>query len=402
MAIANHKTRERELRDERALTRRVRRGDRGAFELLYASHEGRLYRFCYRLTGSSVSAAALVEATFARALADLPEDGLDTLDVAAYLYATARTLTYERNCNGGPPEAGGSGEHSREVAAANRHLSPRQRMTLVLRDLEARPDDEIALALGAEEPAVAALVARARLRLRAELHLPAAAEGCAEHLPALSAYSDGTLPPDQRPELESHVEGCAHCRAALFALREAVVRYRALPVPIPPGELRARMAAALEAVGLATLRPEAPATAETAAATGGRQTTAAAAMAALVIVGAGVTIAAWRNGGDESEPSRAPATPHPQPASSSGNATALASLGAHATPRARLTRWAPPALHHLRAGPRGAVRATPPVRPGGASAASVRATTGLSAASTSAPHAPPTPEPPPPAQTTTA
>ncbi len=97
MAIARHKTRQRELRDERALTRRVQRGDRKAFELLYASYEGRLYRVCYRLTGSSVSAAALVEATFTRALADLPEGDLGELDVAGHLYGTARTLSYERH-----------------------------------------------------------------------------------------------------------------------------------------------------------------------------------------------------------------------------------------------------------------------------------------------------------------
>ena len=44
MAIARHKTRQRELREARALLRRVQRGDRRAFELLYAAYEGRLYR----------------------------------------------------------------------------------------------------------------------------------------------------------------------------------------------------------------------------------------------------------------------------------------------------------------------------------------------------------------------
>lgn len=307
MAIARHKTRQREQRDERALTRRAQRGDRKAFELLYASYEGRLYRFCHRLTGSSVSAAALVEATFTRALADLPEDGLDELDVAGYLYGTARTLAYERHTNGGPPEPDAeSRERVREVGAANRRLAPRQRMALALRDLDGRPDDEIASALGADEATVAALVGRARLRLRSELGLPTPIAACDARLPELSAYSDGTLPADARAALQEHVEGCAHCRAALFALREAEIRYRSLPVPWPPGELSARMAVALDAVGLAALRPPGVSAADGGAATGGRQTAAAAAMAALVIVGAGITIAAWRSdsGG---EPSRAPA-----------------------------------------------------------------------------------------------
>ena len=100
MAIAQHKTRRRELRDGRALARRVQRGDRQAFELLYTSYEGRLYRFCHRLTGSDAAAASLVEATFVRGVETLPESGLDALDMPAHLSATARVArlraAYER------------------------------------------------------------------------------------------------------------------------------------------------------------------------------------------------------------------------------------------------------------------------------------------------------------------
>ena len=369
MAIARHKTRQRELRDERALTLRAQRGDRKAFELLYASFEGRLYRVCHRLTGSSVSAAALVEATFTRALADLPEDGLDTLDVAGYLYATARQLAYERHANAGPPEAEASAERVREVGAANRGLAPRQRMTLALRDLEGRPDDEIAFALGAEASTVGALVARARLRLRAELQLPATLSACDARLPELSAYADGTLRPEQRPALEAHLGECAHCRAALFALREARLRYASLPVPLPPGELGSRMAVALDAVGLASLRPPA---AEAAPGAGGRQTGAAIAMAALVIVGTGVTIAAWRNGSGGDEPSHAP-VPAAFPgtrASASAGAGGVSSLaaGGRQSPVVALI-VIPPALHHLRSGPRHVPRVIPGPPPNAAAIA---------------------------------
>ena len=41
MAIARHKTRQRELREARALVRRVQRGEPRAFALLYATYEGR-------------------------------------------------------------------------------------------------------------------------------------------------------------------------------------------------------------------------------------------------------------------------------------------------------------------------------------------------------------------------
>jgi DNA-directed RNA polymerase specialized sigma24 family protein len=390
MAIARHKTRQRELRDERALTRRVQRGDRKAFELLYASHEGRLYRVCYRLTGSSVSAAALVEATFTRALADLPEGDLGTLDFAGHLYGTARTLAYERHTNGGPPELDAAAEQVRDVGAAGRRIAPRQRMTLALRDLEGRPDAEIADALGCDEATVAALVARARLRLRAELQLPEAFAACDARLPELSAYSDGTLPQEARPGIESHVEECAHCRAALFALREARLRYRSLPTPIPPGELGTRMAVALDAVGLAPLRPPAAA-ADGAAGAGGRQTAAAVAMAALVVVGAGVTIAAWRSEPSGSKPSHLPpsaAVPgtHATAAAGAGTLTSLAAGGRQA-PVALPA--APPVLHHLRTGPRRPPRIVPGPPPNAAAIAT--SSPAPPASSASRPASPPAP-----------
>ena len=170
-----------------------------------------------------------------------------------------------------------------EVGAANQRLSPRQRMTLALRDLEGRPDDEIALALGADAATVAALVARARLRLREELRAArrrrrAAATACPRSRPTSTARCR----PSAARELETHVADCAGCRAALFALQEAALRYRSLPVPVPPGELRSRITVALGAVGFPTRRPRAlvPDPAPGAA---GRPMAAAAAMAALVV-----------------------------------------------------------------------------------------------------------------------
>jgi DNA-directed RNA polymerase specialized sigma24 family protein len=342
MEIARHKTRQRELREARALLRRVQRGDRRAFELLYSAYEGRVYRFCHRLTGNDQTAAALVSLTFARALADLPEAGLDTLDVPAYLLATARSLASERN---GDPSAA-HGQWAGEVAAANQRLSPQERAVLALRDLEGRPDDEIAQALGVDEQAVPGLVGTARLRLHTELRLPQIGAPCAGRLPALSAYADDTLPAEGRDELARHVTGCANCRAALFALREAVLRYRTLPVPEPPGDLGSRITTALGAIGL----PARSAAAEPVAG-GGRQTAVAVAMGALALVGVGVTIAAARDDHGEAKPAPAPVSPQPQ-AQPSAPAPGLAvAIGAVSVP-VRASHRPPPTLHHHRAGTR--------------------------------------------------
>jgi DNA-directed RNA polymerase specialized sigma24 family protein len=349
MAIARHKTRQRELREARTLLRRVQRGEPRAFALLYAAYEGRLYRFCHRLTGDAETASALVQQTFARALADVPDAELETLDVSAYLYATARALAYERN--GEPSGPASAGEH--EVAAANQRLSPQERAVLALRDLEGRPDAEIASVLGSEESAVPGLLGSARLRLHRELGLPGAVAACAGRLPELSAHTDGTLPAERRAELEQHVARCAHCRAALFAMREATMRYRAVPVPEAPGELGERITAALGAVGL----PARSSAAAEPVATGGRQTAVAVAMAGLAVVGVGVTIAAAHEDHDSGKPARAPLLPEPQPSAPAAGSSLMSAAIALAASRPHRP---PPALHHVRAG---ALHAQPAPKP---------------------------------------
>ena len=350
MAIARHKTRRRELREARALVRRVQRGEPRAFALLYAAYEGRVYRLCHRLTGDEETAAALVELTFARALADLPADELESVDVPARLLATARVLAYERH------GAWGGGAEEGEVAAAHQRLSPQERAALALRDLEGRPDAEIAGVLGTDESAVAGLVGTARLRLHAELGLPGIAAACPGRLPELSAHADGTLTPERRAELERHVADCAHCRAVLFTLRDAALRYRAMPVPEPPGELDDRIATALGVAGLAARSATTPEP----VASGGRRTAVAVAMAALAVVGVGVTIAAAHDGRDGSPaPASAPDPPQPEALPStpaSGAALASSTIAA----ALRTTHRRPPALRHERTGRRRAVRAARP------------------------------------------
>jgi DNA-directed RNA polymerase specialized sigma24 family protein/anti-sigma factor RsiW len=348
MAIARHKTRQRELREARALLRRVQRGDARAFELLYTTYEGRIYRFCHRLTGREETAAALVELTFARALADLPDQRLDTLDVAAYLHATARALAFERT---GEPY-GSRGIAEGEVSVANDRLSLQERALLALRDLEGRPDDEIAAALGIEQSSVPGLVGGARLRLLAELRPPGIAGPCAGGLPDLSAYADGTLAAERRAGLEAHATTCADCRATLFALREARLRYQSLPVPEPPGELGSRITRALGLVGLPTR-----AAAAEPVASGGRQTVVAVAMGALALLGVGVTIAASHDDHDNGR--QTPAAPRPgaepsAPASASQLASGVISVAVARTHRR------PPELHHVRTGPRRAARVHKP------------------------------------------
>jgi RNA polymerase sigma-70 factor (ECF subfamily) len=77
--------------DDGELMRKVRAGDRAAFEELYRRHAQRVFAYLWRFTGDETAAADLRQDTFFRfwlARADWRDGG----SVAAYLVQTARNL----------------------------------------------------------------------------------------------------------------------------------------------------------------------------------------------------------------------------------------------------------------------------------------------------------------------
>ena len=336
MAIARHKTRQRELREARALVRRVQRGDARAFELLYATYEGRIYRFCHRLTGRAETAAALVELTFARALANLPEGGLETLDVPAYLYATARTLAFERN---GEP-LGSRGAAESEVSVANERLSAQERAVLALRDLERRPDDEIAAALDVDEADVPGLVGAARLHLLAELRPHGIADTLRGQAARLSAHADAMPRPSggrssrrmlrHAPTAAQRCSGCA----------------RRPSLPLAAGARAAGRAGVAHWARARPGRPARPSGGCRPPGGGGRQTLAAVAMGGLAIPGG-----ASRSPPRTRTATRSPLPPRPRRLNSLASPTTPASGSrltsgvAHRGPATR-SLCEPPTLHH--------------------------------------------------------
>ena len=289
MAVVTDAARERRLHDERVLVERLTDGDNRAFEQLYTSYEGRLYGFCHRVTGNHHDAADIVQETFVRAIARFSEIEIATLNVGAYLFATARNLAYKTlerqqrvELDGdlderlGPtadadtqPEAHLLIDEQRgEVHEASLKLAPRQRAALALRDLEGYSYGEIAAVLELNQNAVAQLISRARIRLREELRMTqidqrAFSDECRERLPVLSAYLDGHLRDAQRLELEAHLGGCADCRAALAAFEETAKRYRAILPAIPLAGLAERTRDAVRANGAHTVSLNAPSSGHT-------------------------------------------------------------------------------------------------------------------------------------------
>jgi hypothetical protein len=119
-----------------------------------------------------------------------------------------------------------------ELAIANGGLPQRQREALALRELLGLSHEQVALAIGIDPVAVASLLARARLRLRAQLRGgPDANLGCAEReqsLPAIARRQDSAPVGDEETTwLMEHLGHCQACTAAHAAMLEASVCYRA-------------------------------------------------------------------------------------------------------------------------------------------------------------------------------
>ena len=300
---------------ERACVRRLRSGDPQAFESLYRDYAPRLYAFCHRITGNDADAADLVQETFLRVMRRLPSLDLATLNIGAYLYATARNQSYTRvqraarerpdehvaeaagqddDLEGAPEGAALLAEQRREVRAANARLAPRQRMALALCDLEGRSYRDIGAILGIDENAVAQLVSRARIRLRQELRLGAVDRNvlpaaCAALLGDLSAHIDGKLRADRLAAVEEHLADCTICQAVRVQLAEASHRYRALAPALPLLGLFEETARAAEREGLLRELPGAAPAAGAARPRSGRRRRRAGiavATAALLLLGA--------------------------------------------------------------------------------------------------------------------
>ena len=224
---------------------------------LYELYGERLYRFAYRLTGSSHDASDLVQETFTRALPRLDRLDPEQVNLEAYLITTAKNV-YLKGAKRGrrleltaePPEpdAPVPVDVDPEVAAlltvqqedvrrANARLAPRQRLALALRELEGKSYAEIGVVVGLSENAVAQLISRARARLRAELRLgevdvESAPERCRRYLAMLSPYLDGQLKDPEREEVEHHLRTCPRCKGAFLLFQETGATYRAIILPV--------------------------------------------------------------------------------------------------------------------------------------------------------------------------
>jgi hypothetical protein len=122
-----------------------------------------------------------------------------------------------------------------ELTQASAKLPERQREALALRELLGLSHRQIADVVGVEAAAVAPLLARARLRLRAERRgTPAEPNAQCEHsersLRVLSCRQDSEpVSSEDDAWLLEHMASCRECEMAHAAMLEASVCYRAWP-----------------------------------------------------------------------------------------------------------------------------------------------------------------------------
>jgi hypothetical protein len=189
-------------------------------------------KFCLRVLGEPAFAQAAAE----RARADGGEDRI------ALLAAAVRACRERADPQNGPVPAERTGSSkpaglaasvAQELALATARLPERQREALALRELLRLSYEQIAPVMGIETAAIAPLLARARLRLRAERRGAGVERGagCLERdraLRVLACRQDSEpLSADDDRWLLAHMAVCPACETAHAAMLEASVCYRA-------------------------------------------------------------------------------------------------------------------------------------------------------------------------------
>jgi RNA polymerase sigma-70 factor (ECF subfamily) len=160
-----------------ALLRAAQAGDRAAMERLLTGQERRLYALCRGMLGHAADAEDAVQETFLRALRSLP-DFRGSADVHTWIFRIAINVCLDWKRARRPHElwseaAITASDPSPETAVLRRlrllealgTLPPRQRMLLLLKELEGWSVAEIAAALRCNEKRVHNELYRARRAL---------------------------------------------------------------------------------------------------------------------------------------------------------------------------------------------------------------------------------------------
>ncbi|MCB0857974.1 MAG: sigma-70 family RNA polymerase sigma factor [Solirubrobacterales bacterium] len=250
--------------EENRLVRAAAEGDGPAFARLYESYEKRIFNYLLRLLGDRHEAEDATQEAFIRVMAKLPELDTGNLQFGAYLYTSARNAGYDviagrkkleptgpvpdqaespyrgelSDLESDPERSVLAGSQEEAVREANGRLPERQREVLALRELDGLSYDEIAGVMEMKPNAVSQLISRARISLRKEMRVGAAASvamvssDCERAHGEMACRQDGESGVDNA-WLTSHLAGCPSCQVASEEMAEAGVSYRAWAPVLP-------------------------------------------------------------------------------------------------------------------------------------------------------------------------
>ena len=177
------------------LLRRVSRGDEDAFSALYEKHQGALYRFALRMTGSPWGAEEIVQDVFMTLIREPGKYDPQRGALAAFLFGIARNKVMKHNerlpreisITGRNEDGNGAGislqhaitpalltekrERLEKVRAAVLELPVEFRETVVLCDLEELTYDEAAKMLDCPIGTIRSRLHRGRALLLAKLEM---------------------------------------------------------------------------------------------------------------------------------------------------------------------------------------------------------------------------------------
>jgi len=177
---------------ELSLVAGLRRGEPGAFDVVYEAYRARVFGFLVRLSRSRTVAEDLLDETWLRLVSNAARLHADTR-LLPWLFTVARNLywTYRRSsvleetmdpralelwpCRDGWPspfDVAAQHELQRRLERGLARLSPRHREVLLLVGVEGLTPSEAAIVCGLTPEALRQLLARARAALALAIDLP--------------------------------------------------------------------------------------------------------------------------------------------------------------------------------------------------------------------------------------
>jgi len=258
----------------------LQRGDDAGLEQALALLQNTVFSFSMRVCGHREDAEDTMQEVLLKSVPQLPKfDSPKALLVWLYKVAKNRCLMNRRKSKFAPanelsldelmpdraeleqlsadgrinPEAFAiHSEQASRLRETVQKLPPQYRIVLVLRDMEALTEDEVAEITGVRPGTVRVRLHRARLFVRKELmrtSLPRARKKalvqrhsadklrpaqCKAMFAELSDYLDEKLDDSLCDQLEAHMNGCSPCQAFVATLAATIEQCRRSPEDCPP------------------------------------------------------------------------------------------------------------------------------------------------------------------------